>query len=419
MKCWTTWLGVASTLALVGFAAAACDGPTIIIQNVIGDAGGATDGQDAGADAGDQADAGVDAGEVVTSCTAGTVTANPTPLYVELVVASLPNSSVAWAAKLALPKLPFDDVSFGLGLKPTADPDVDDAGIRAAQRDGGIVGIEGFRGLLRDLPQVFTNSRQVDLEDLIARARTAADSTYYGTRAQYAQLRAWSPSGTLRPNGRRALLIVQDFRAAGLQGPGGATDVLDPLGEAIAPEPVMTGLVDARNPYGNSGAWLNALPALTALGMHGDPDCDNAAFPPNQRPAGTPQTWGDDPHALCVPTIYPDSNNQFDDLSLPAAIKTVIGELRACEYQVRGFDSRFGGNLAFAIKGPNGFSQTLNQLRNADATRITASSGMRSKPAGVVLDDVDHPSKVTVTGEACLAMRRDQARMLEITTTCR
>lgn len=419
MKAWSRFLGVASALALAGLAAAACDGPTIIIQNVVGDAGGVAPGDvDAGADAAEVPDADVDAGEAITACTPGTVTAKPTPLYLEVVAYALVNESIRRNLLTAINRMRFDDASFGLGLKPTADPDVDDAGLRVADRDGGPDAAAAYQQRLRDFPQVLSDARFVAFESMLLRAATAREAQVYGTSAQYQQLRAWNPSGDLRPSGRRAMLIIA-MNASPDHSYEPSFGRVSPLEELAVERPVMTGILDIRSWPWVASEWGSITEQMTALGMHGDSQCPATALRENQRPAGTPRSFGQGVHALCVPTVYYAAGSSYlSEADTSAAIATVIGQLSACEYEVRGFDARLGGSLKMAIKAPDGSEQRIYALQDADAGRVSAPRGIPAQPPGFVLDDGVRPTKVTVTGEACLELRRDQARTLEITTSC-
>jgi hypothetical protein len=400
MKSWSTWLGVASTLALVGVTVAACDGPTIIIQNVIGDAGGATTGdQDASADADAR-----DGAAAVTACVPGTLAAPTTPLYLEVMVLVEPRGDVIAGVQRFLNGLPLNDPALAIGLKTDPDPNLDPYVFDAL--DGGARNF--YIEQIRDLPQLLSEPRRTSLVAQL----TAAQTKLYGlgctaTTSNVAQLRSTSaPVGVLE-GGRRAMLVVKRWDASDLS--------RTPHEEATDSVPVLIGAVHtAMSTDWSEANYQRGPTAFRAAGLDGDEHCDDSLATPNS-------SFGTGSHQVCVPVLVGQQMQtgtpKLSSTQVASAMATVLDELRACEYAVSGFDSRFGGSLSVAWKDVDGSVHPLSPIDISGGVPHPA-DGMWAEPAGYYFDDANAPTKVRLTGTACIEMRRDARRVLQVTTRC-
>ena len=397
MKCWMKCFGVLSTLALLGVTVAACDGPTIIIQNVIGDAGGATDGQDAGADAGDGA-------APVTACVPGTLAAPTTPLYLELMVLVEPRGDVIAGVQRFLNGLPLNDPALAIGLKTDPDPNLDPYVFDAL--DGGARNF--YIEQIRDLPELLSEPRRTSLVAQL----TAAQTKLYGlgctaTTSNVAQLRSTSAPVGVLAGGRRAMLVVKRWDASDLS--------RTPYEEATDSVPVLIGAVHtAMSTDWSEANYQRGPTAFRAAGLDGDEHCDDSQATPLS-------AFGSAKHQVCVPVVV-GSQMQTGTPKLPSsavasAMSTVFDEIRACEYTVAGFDARFGGSLSVAWKDVDGSVHPLSPI-DISAGIPHPTDGMWAEPSGYYFDDANAPTKVRLTGVACIEMRRDARRVLEVTTRC-
>jgi hypothetical protein len=400
---------VASALALVGVTVAACGGPTIIIQNVIGDAGGPTDGKDAGEDAG--GDAGSDAGEVITSCVPGTTTAPTTPLYLELSVLQDPRGDVGVAVKRFLNNLTLGNPSLAVGLKTVPDLDLDANTYAALLHAGQAEATMAYEAQLSDFPQLLTAARRTTIgQKLDAALAEAAGFGMEADTGSIAQLRASATPRGVNAGGRRAFLVVSSWR------PNVLTRSL--YTEATNPVPVLLGSVQLSSVLPWSYANEGRFPApYKGAGLDGDEHCDDAQATPTS-------SYGPGKHQLCVPVLV-GTKVHGESLKFPPepileAMTTVFDELRACEYAVQGFDARFGGRLAVAWKDADGRQYPLAKIAKIDTSSGIPhpAGGMWAEPAGYYFDDPSVPTKVRLTGLACIEMRRDARRTLVLTTTC-
>lgn len=403
MKAWTTWLGIASTLSLVGLAAAACDGPTIIIQNVIGDAGGpAPVDEDAGGDAGS------DAGEVITSCVPGTTTAPTTPLYLELSVLQDARGDVGVAVKRFLNNLTLGNPSLAVGLKTVPDLDLDANTYAALLHAGQAQATMAYEAQLSDFPQLLTAARRTTIGQKLDAA--LAETAGFGMEADtgsIAQLRASATPLGVKRGGRRAFLVVSSWR------PNVLSRSL--YTEATNPVPVLLGSVQLSSVLPWSLANEDRFPApYKGAGLDGDEHCDDAQAAPTA-------SYGPGKHQLCVPVLVGTEVHgeplKFPPEPILEAMTTVFDELRACEYEVHGFDARFGGRLAVAWRDADGSMHPLTNIGTSSGIPRPASD-MWAEPAGYYYDDPSVPTKVRLTGLACIEMRRDARRTLVLTTTC-